>query len=427
MSERMIELQRARLLAAAAGQGPPAALSTVQGSTLNGGLSSRGYVHGGGTSGAVMPMAAGLLGAASSGTAYATAMTPQQAALHAMRHEDTSVQHFLQRLGHAGSSSSTVPPALSRRMLHRQGVQYRDPAIACIISGAADRFLSTVLQQATACRDQRLKGVQLAKDAARQRKRHKEQYELDIQERKRRRQDQLKKREDGYLATIEAASGAMPKPPPSAGGGKDNSDAPTKKTSKKKAAAADAASASVSANGKKRTASDDEDDVDEEMYDSLDEEEEYYQKFYGDDSHHADEDSDEEEEEENDMLILRDLARPLEGWDFYVTGKEGMDPNLQHEAVDEVGWNDDGESDMDLNDNAGDAAEGAGIHNSESGEPATSAPAQAKPATPEKKAADGGSKSQMAKASGSSSPIPAQTAASSSNHRSSNAASAAPT
>jgi Transcription initiation factor TFIID 23-30kDa subunit len=415
----MIELQRARLLAAAAGQGAPAALGTGPGSGLNGGLSSRGYVHGSGTSGAVMPLAAGLLGTNSSGSAYASAMTPQQAALHAMRQEDTSIQHFLQRLGHAGSSSSTVPPALSRRMLHRQGVQYRDPAIACIVSGAADRFLSTVLQQATACRDQRLKGVQLAKDAARHRKRHKEQYELDIQERKRRRQDQLKKREDGYLATIEAASGAMPKPPPSSSGaGNDKSDAPAKKPSKKKAAAAaDAASASAGVNGKKRAASEDEDEVDEDMYDSLDEEEEYYQNYYGDDSHHSDEDSD--EEEENDMLILRDLSRPLEGWGFDVTGKEGMDPDLQQDADDEVGWDGDDENDMELDESAGDTSEGARIHNSESGETPASASA---PASPEKKAADSGGKSQATKTSGSSSPIPAQTAASSSNHRSSNAA-----
>jgi hypothetical protein len=127
------------------------------------------------------------------------------------------------------------------------------------------------------------------------------------------------------------------------------------------------------------------------------------------------------------MLILRDLARPLEGWDFYVTGKEGMDPNLQQGADDEVGWDDDDENDIELNESAGDTSDGAGFHNSESGEAATSAPAQAKPATPEKKAADGGSKSQLSKSSGSSSPVPAQTAASSSNHRSSNVASAAPT
>jgi len=52
----------------------------------------------------------------------------------------------------------TVPTALSRRMLHKQGAGYLDTAVAFIASAAADRFLATVLHQAIVCRDRRIQG-----------------------------------------------------------------------------------------------------------------------------------------------------------------------------------------------------------------------------------------------------------------------------
>ena len=54
---------------------------------------------------------------------------------------------------------------------------------------------------------------------------------------------------------------------------------------------------------------------DDDSYDSLDEEEEYYQQYY----HNQDDGSGDEEDDET--LQLTDIVRPLQAWDFYVTGK----------------------------------------------------------------------------------------------------------
>lgn len=323
MSERMIELHRARLLAA-----------------------GKGSKTGGG------PLGASLHQNGSQGASHQLEpqQTPRQAAVAAMQSEDMQMKRFLQRLQHQRDDSRpgeasfgpTVPTALSRRMLQRQGAGYLDSTVAAVTSAAADRFLATVVQQAVACRDQRLKGAEIARQAARKRKRHKQQYQDDADDRIRRKEEREANLEDYNLAAIEAADALTQraKAPLAivADGGKsedgDEGDVPGSATkAKKKRKAVD----SSPSNGLKRKAKDLSDD--EASYDSIDEEEKYYQEYYNDD---IDDDANSEDEYEGDdeTMILRDLARPLEAWDFRFEGKRGMD----RDSKPDLDTNDDGDS-----------------------------------------------------------------------------------
>lgn len=195
MSERMIELQRAKLGLPPAGVNPSMNSSN---STMAGNIYA-----GNNASSAEQP-------------------TPAEVATASLLSEDAQIQRFIDRLErrdkkitgtyhhhHQDSLPSnngpTVPTALSRRMLHRQGVGYLDDTVASVVSASADRFLATVLQQSIACRDQRLKGAAMAREAAKQRKRHMERYEEDICDRKRRKDDIAKAREAIAVHTIAAA------------------------------------------------------------------------------------------------------------------------------------------------------------------------------------------------------------------------------
>lgn len=318
-------------------------------------------------------------------------------ALHAAQWEDTRVKRFLRRLTVAGgphstssvtspwslaasssaaataaaASQSTVPPALSRRLLHRQGVAHVDPAISHLVSGATDRFLATILQQAAACRDQRLQGRRAARDAVQRRKRHREDWARDVQDRQRHRDRQWERREAALQATIRAGttdpsgaagSGARnPSSSPAASGGAKAGSKAKKKKPTPTGATGTAATATVSGhpNGGAHHVPDatDADGSDDGMYDSLDEEEEYYREYYcgrgqTDDN---DEEAEEDDDDDDDMLILRDLARPLEAWDFDVTGKEGMDPYFRGEDSDR----DDADDDV-SDDDSDDDPDGAG-------------------------------------------------------------------
>lgn len=318
MSERMIELQRARLLAA--GKGGNASSHHHQPSTPQNG--SHHHQAGGQRTAASL----GHYNSHHNAASIPGQLSPQQAAAASIRLEDTQMQRFLQRLQERDDSRSdatacpTVPTALSRRILHKQGAGYLDDTVAAVVSAGADRFLATVLQQAVACRDQRLKGIAIEREAARHRKRHKQQHLADADDRKRRKHEREQRRRKRNLADIQAAaalkkSGAAPTQQ------KDTTD-DTKPKKKQKKTATENGTASRQANGnrKKKHTSDDDD---EDSYDSLDEEEEYYQQFYGDTD--SDVDYDDEEDDDDEMLILRDLARPLQAWDFSVKGKQGMD------------------------------------------------------------------------------------------------------
>mmetsp|Transcript_14646 Transcript_14646/g.25383 ORF Transcript_14646/g.25383 Transcript_14646/m.25383 type:complete len:184 (-) Transcript_14646:171-722(-) len=63
----------------------------------------------------------------------------------------------------------------------------------------------------------------------------------------------------------------------------------------------------------------------EEEYDSIDEEEEYYQENVHEVAGGRSAAGDEDEEDEDDTLLLRDIVRPLEAWNFHLTGKEALE------------------------------------------------------------------------------------------------------
>jgi len=73
---------------------------------------------------------------------------------------------------------------------------------------------------------------------------------------------------------------------------------------------------------------------DEEEYDSIDEEEEYYQNNVVDVARERvnlmngnikeDEDDDDDDDDDDDTLLLRDIVRPLEAWNFHLNGKESI-------------------------------------------------------------------------------------------------------
>ena len=293
-------------------------------------------------------------------------VTPQQAAANAIREEELQLQKFIHRLQRrddshplaASTESSaaggpTVPTALSRRMLQRQGVGYLDDTVAAIASASADRFLATVLQQAIACRDRRLEGAEMAREAAKQRKRHLQQVQADADDRKRRRTESDAKQEKSLLTTIGTAE-ALKKgggAAASAAAAMAKKEAEKKKASKKKKVSISEAENSTknTANGKKPDAAakgnDGGSDLDTE-YDSIDEEEDYYQEHYGDTVAPI---KGGDDDDDDVVLILRDLVRPLEAWRFNVTGKLGLEirDSEADENLDGTGAEDDEEDGAD--------------------------------------------------------------------------------
>jgi len=294
MSERMIELQRAKLGLPPIGQ-PGSSAPTVA-----------------------------ALGEASAAQSRATPVplvrqTSQQVAAATLLTEDEQLKKFLKRLQTRDDSNPnaklgpTVPSALSRRMLQRQGVGYLDDTVAAITSAAADRFLATVLQQAIACRDRRLKGSELMREEARQRRKHRMEYIEDADERKRRKLAKDESRKKTNLESVAAArevnSGSKSAAATAAAVASAELDSSKAKKPKKKKSETENGGTTL-------------DDDDESSDDSLDEEEEYYQNYFigEDDAEYEDED----DEELDTTLVLRDLERPLEAWDFKLTGKLGL-------------------------------------------------------------------------------------------------------
>lgn len=277
---------------------------------------------------------------------------PQQTAVSSLQTEDKQMQRFLNRMQRRddgqqliadSTSGPTVPTALSRRLLHRQGVGYIDETVAAIASASADRFLATVLHQAGACRDQRLEGAGMARKARRYRKRHVEQCQTDNDDRRRRKKENELQREKSNLSAI-AAADAMKKG--GNAGMKKDSDGATKSKKKKKPAV------EISENGNKAipTLKHPEKEDDEKSHDSIDDEEEFYQNYYYDDGESDDSDEDDE------TLKLVDITRPLQAWDFHITGKLGLESaQAQSDAEESDEDKDDDEKSEDNRADDGDA------------------------------------------------------------------------
>lgn len=293
----------------------------------------------------------------------------REAAVVVMANEDERMQRFLNLLAASSSHPSrenatdqsrpqlgregpTVPISLSRRILHRQGVGYLDEAVAAIASASADRFLATVLQQAAACRDRRLKGEELARQKeGRERRIHRKRRRKESRARKLRNESIAKRRRDANMTAIEAAenlqtagSAAFGGPPGVAAGTASGSGTPkgkNKKNNKKGTTGAGGFSqngmagllkdgAKVGDNGSVLGSLPIEDASD----DSLDDEDAYYDSYYGSDdgsdldggdrNDESDQEDDDDEDETRFTLLLRDIARPLDAWGVTLVGKVGL-------------------------------------------------------------------------------------------------------
>lgn len=290
--------------------------------------------------------------------------SPAEVANASLLSEDAQIERFINRLQrrdrrtttthHHSNSGPTVPSALSRRMLQRQGVGYLDDTVASVVSASADRFLATVLQQSIACRDQRLKGAAMTREATKQRKRHIEDYDADNDDRKRRKDSIIKAREDIAKFTIEAAESI--KKGGSTGSGKATASSTTvKKTKKKKGSKKNAASSAAGGPQKLDPAMEAlAMEESEEEYDSIDEEEEYYQENIvgvtreriklkkSGVTDEEDEEDEEDSDEEDDTLLLRDIVRPLKAWKFYLNGKEAIETDDDNDEIENYQYVQDG-------------------------------------------------------------------------------------
>lgn len=224
-------------------------------------------------------------------------------------------------------SAPTVPIALTRRILHRQGVGYANDTTPSIVSGAADRFIATVLQHSLTCRDRRLKGEKLAKSEWKELRKTRKRMRVE------QKQHKIKRKliEEG-LERLSKVTG-------------DNSSSGSGKNKKSKTS-----SKENPTNGKKSM----KDEAHQELKnmevekallsdsDSVDEEKQYYEQHHSetnlsnvDDTINEDDgeesydegESDEDEEDEDDdegVLLLRDIIRPLSAWGMSITGKVGF-------------------------------------------------------------------------------------------------------
>lgn len=231
----------------------------------------------------------------------------------------------------------TTPQNLSRRILHTQGCGYYDDAVSLLLSAASDRFLSSVLTQAKACRDRRLEGHKATLVECRRRKRHRRRVYKERLEREKR----FKEEVDRKRSNVEEVS--------------TTGDAEKVKTNLKQS------------------------DI-EKLQDfrkeneDIDKEEDYYHSYYeggkmeyGEDEDlllSGEDDSDDDDEVIDDKqydLLLRDIVRPLGAWGFDVSSKIGFDSPNNGEMDEENEFVDDGPEDEDDNeDEDEDQGEGGG-------------------------------------------------------------------
>jgi hypothetical protein len=168
-----------------------------------------------------------------------------------------------------------------------------------------------------------------------------EDYEADNHDRKRRKESIIEAREDIAKITIEAAEAIK------RGGSTSSFSVTEKKTTKKKKGSRKVVTSSVPSGPR---------EVDpamealareesEEEYDSIDEEEEYYQenvvgvtrerislKKTGGNEDEEDGEDEEEDDEDDDTLLLRDIVRPLEAWNFHLNGKEAIETDEDYDG-----------------------------------------------------------------------------------------------
>lgn len=221
----------------------------------------------------------------------------------------------------------TTPANLSRRLLHRSGVGYLDAALPLLLSSLADRFLATVLVQATACRDRRLEGHDALRKEERRRVRHRSRVMRERRDRKRRWEEELKRRRGEAEKAVREAGVTLEHQSGRKGG-------------------ATVGHSGVKGRGMFRLSEKDREAAEEyrKQTEEMDAEEDYYNAYYnrkgkGDggsnfsaidvDQNDDDDDDDSEAEEmpedaERYDIQLRDLVRPLRAWGFDIASKPGL-------------------------------------------------------------------------------------------------------
>jgi len=226
----------------------------------------------------------------------------------------------------------TVPISLSRRILHRQGTGYLDETVPAIVSGAADRFLATVLHQSIVCQNRRLTGERLMRREKLERMKCRKRRMAECRARKRRKEKLENALEKRVMlkGSVERGGGfgvtrgKSRKDGSSVGNGKN-------KGSNKANAGGDAALANTVGDALLMKT-----DFTSET-DSLNEEESYYESNYKDNNSGSPHDESEsgsdwsykeeeldDDEDLDEVLQLRDCVQPLEAWGMSLTGKLGL-------------------------------------------------------------------------------------------------------
>eukprot|EP00594_Rhizosolenia_setigera_P008152 CAMPEP_0178973156 /NCGR_PEP_ID=MMETSP0789-20121207/21546_1 /TAXON_ID=3005 /ORGANISM="Rhizosolenia setigera, Strain CCMP 1694" /LENGTH=416 /DNA_ID=CAMNT_0020660951 /DNA_START=16 /DNA_END=1266 /DNA_ORIENTATION=- len=336
MAENMIDRRRQQL-----------GMSSAPGrmNNFNGGMGSY-YSQAGNptTSSSVMPSNTQTAASARVPPPYSSHTSSSVNPLDVITSQDQNLETFINLLSYNKSYNPTVPTALSRRILNRQGCGFQDPNVAAVVSIAADQFLATVLSQSIACRDMRIRGEDIRrknrKEESIQRKKRRQWYDLE----EKKSNNKILATEKKYLDDIKKADAIK-----SSKTGGDNTSIGDKSGSAG-AKAGDSKSKTNRSNKKKtptkkKNENDKNDEGDKNAEDQNDKKETVFKfdrsdicsikedlqddaLFYAknnydsDESFSASENEDEEEDDDQrDILLLRDVADPLKAWKMNFHGK----------------------------------------------------------------------------------------------------------
>lgn len=270
--------------------------------------------------------------------------------------DDEQLYQFLTKLT---TVKPTVPPTLTRRIMHKQGVGFVDPLVPKLISSCGDKFIATILSQAIICRDRRVKGEIMKRKYEREMVRILKRRKIQDMDREK----DLKKEEEALEEFIKNMK-------------KGSLDDALEKKKKKTGVHFTFDSKKGRYQGEEGEGKDD-----NEIDDDLKQEEEYYasqmkailgvdgttllemtdihldgKKQYLEDESDEDDD-DEDEDNERDMIQLVDVFRPLQAWGMSLVGKMGLasDPVVQTKT--NKSESDDEEENVSDDENAGDFEE----------------------------------------------------------------------
>jgi len=245
-------------------------------------------------------------------------------------------------------SAPTVPTSLTRRILQTQGCSFLDPNIATVMSHAADHFLATVLSKALACRDLRIQGEDLRKqvyDMEKLERRKRKQAWEDRMESKRKKMlikegkwkediEKARKLKEEHERMMMDGNGSLGGNSASGRAGKNkgsNSKRKSSGSSSKKKNQSKQENSETAPNGKganDKTQEVEEDDISLDSLEAGDLDDDAF--YYEDDldlSSDEDNEDDDEDDENRDILLLKDLERPIQAWGMTFAGKFNLTSN----------------------------------------------------------------------------------------------------